>query len=336
MRACTGCRSLPFAPFRRSQDAFGQVQGLSCSEYPQYRRFSLTYFGKLQSRQKTLPQELIQQIVLAVDPSLLTTLARTCHSLQVEAERLLYQCILIDELFVLRSVHDALIASPRIRGTAVRSLIIPMRKRPFPSENIDYAQHIRGILSLTPKLTCFKTYHYPTYRTRILRPTPGLKLGFKLKTLVVRFSFDPSLLDFLTSQTEIEDLEIIGWKGDDASSSLPSTALPKLRTLTGTHESVRKLAPGRPITTVSVDRFWHDHDDFKNALSGLLDALGHSTASGVANLRLHLPEIHTGRDVKKIGDMLPSLRRLTLHADWIPLDAFIVSPISLVLGSPSH
>ncbi|KAG8847040.1 hypothetical protein FRB96_001690 [Tulasnella sp. 330] len=270
-------------------------------------------------KRECLPQELIGDVVAVANFGVLTTLARTCYPLQVEAERLLYRNLVIDDLITLRDIHDALLVAPR-RRLAVHSLSIPMRKRPL--DEVDYEYCLRGILSLADNLKSLETLHYPTYETPILHPPCGTSYAFRLQKLVTRFAYDPYLVEFLTQQTEIEELEIIGWNGG---AEVPSTALPKLAKLTGTYEVISHLAPGRAaICDVTAERLYtYLYPTGSDSPETLLVALSRA-AGGITRLRLNMRDIQ-GLHIHQIGRAVPSLTELTLHMEWLPADEILFS-----------
>ncbi|KAG8996824.1 hypothetical protein FRB94_001363 [Tulasnella sp. JGI-2019a] len=268
---------------------------------------------------ESLPQELIGDVVSMADFGLLTTIACACYTLQVEAERLLYRCLIIDDLLTLRDIHNALLAVPR-RRLAVQSLSIPMRKRPL--DEVDYEYCLRGILSLTDNLISLETLHYPTYQAPILHPPTGTSYTFRLRKLITQFAHDPYLVEFLTSQTEIEDLEVIGWNGG---SEVPSTALPKLAKLTGTYEVISHLAPGRAaICDVTAEQLYTYLQPAGNySPETLLVALSRA-AGGITRLQLNMRDIQ-GLHIHQIGQAVPSLTELTLHTTFLPTNEILFS-----------
>lgn len=262
-------------------------------------------------------------MVAVADPGVMTTLAHTCYSLQVEAERLLYRNLVIDDLITLRDIYNALLTAPR-RRLAVHSLSIPMRKRPL--DEVDYEYCLRGILSLTDNLKSLETLHYPTYETPILLPPSGTSYTFRLRKLVTRFAYDPYLVDFLIGQTEIEELEIIGWNNG---AEVPSTALPKLAKLTGTYEVISHLAPGRAaICDITAERLYaYLYPAANDSRETLLVALSR-VAGGITRLRLNMRDVQ-GLHIHQIGQAVPSLTELTLHVEWLPADEILVRASSV-------
>ncbi|KAG9038159.1 hypothetical protein FRB95_002599 [Tulasnella sp. JGI-2019a] len=269
-----------------------------------------------QTRQKYLPYELISNVVYLADPDLLTAFACTCYALQVEAERLLYRTLIIDDVYKLRSVHNALLAISR-RQLAVQSLSVKMRRPFINHESVEYC--LRSILSLTENLTSFETQ---ASHQSIFQPPFDTLYTFCLRKLATDITVDSNLVEFLASQTEIEDLELSRWSGE---ARLPNTALPKLGKVTGAYEAISYLVPGRAtiydVTAKRVERYLRQTSN--DSPETLLVALSQATGR-ILRLRFNIHDIQ-GLRIRQIGQALPFLTELTLHTTLHPTNEIRLS-----------
>ncbi|KAG8711967.1 hypothetical protein FRC11_001345 [Ceratobasidium sp. 423] len=108
---------------------------------------------------------------------------------------------------------------------------------------------------------------------------------FKLRRLELRMDYDSGLIDFLTHQSSIESLTLLGAVPDHLTSMrlrLPPNALPNLTHFHGHYTQVPALVPHRPVRSVHITQVddtgeFEDSDVFvclKDAVETLAQSIG--------------------------------------------------------------
>ncbi|KAF9267192.1 hypothetical protein L218DRAFT_856748 [Marasmius fiardii PR-910] len=209
-----------------------------------------------------LPAEILGLIFDHLDHGDLVPVSRAHKSLNVVANRVLYQSIAISPNLVRSSRCMKTLIQYKHLALLVRSLSIHWPAIYTPTKNL--GDLLERTLRSLPSLT--------SLFVDIPNEFPEVNLdgcSFALQSLNTSFRFDHGLVRFLESQPSITDLSLRGFNSDPsqfsfsannfnlnsacAPPSLSSSALPKLTKVNAIHagpEIISTVVKGRPVNTV--------------------------------------------------------------------------------------
>lgn len=244
-----------------------------------------------------VPLEVLGLILAQVVPSDLATITRISRTMQLEAERVLYRSVHLPAISRLKKfcrslaspVHERSRRASHVRQLGFRSItegsmepdIIPLLKNTLIA--------LQNLVILDFPLSG----HYSSCFS-------GCR--FSLQKFTTDLSFDITLSRFLRSQTEMKFISLV----ERPIQQLVTGILPNLETLEGTPSVVSMLAPGRPISSITIIGMMN----LSIMEMVVLPALA-KTNGPIQELRVILERCNA-TSISAIASHLPHLQRLTI------------------------